>query len=247
MQKYVSNSFDKNYAVAWSADQGGFSYQLAQNLISYLNKNKISAKSCLDICCGTGEFLGQLAKAGISCSGTEVAKSMVEYCKEKYSNINVALSKKIADIPVKGKFDIITCNHDVINMQERFADWQELFKNVASSLSRGGLFMFDYYTKHKLENWNEVSFEESENIDHVRNIKKGIDNKSIITETYYIKNNEGLYNKTFDIVVNSYFENDQIVDALKKSGFKEVSLLDFSLTPISNVSDRNRIHVIAKK
>ena len=41
MEPYVSQSFDKNYAVAWSADQGAFSFQLANNLVAYLKKNKL--------------------------------------------------------------------------------------------------------------------------------------------------------------------------------------------------------------
>lgn len=247
MENYTANSFDKSYATAWSADQGGFSYQLAQNLLSYLNKNNIPAKTCLDICCGTGEFLGNFSKVGFVCAGTEIAQSMIDFSKEKFPNMNFKLSKKVGDIPIKGKFDVITCNHDVVNFQEKFADWQEMFKNVASSLSKGGVFMFDYYTKKKLENWNEVIFEESDNMDHVRNIRKGIDNKCIISEIYYIKNQEGLYHKTFDILVEAYFENSEIVEALKKAGFKSVSLVDFSLEPISNPEQRNRIHVIARK
>lgn len=247
MENYTANSFDKSYAAAWSADQGGFSYQLAQNLLSYLNRNNIPAKTCLDICCGTGEFLGNFAKVGFTCAGTEIAQSMIDFSKEKFPNMTFKLAKKVADIPVKGKFDVITCNHDVVNFQEKFSDWQEMFKNVASSLSKGGVFMFDYYTKKKLENWNEVIFEESDNMDHVRNIRKGIDNKCIISEVYYIKNQEGLYHKTFDILVEAYFENNEIVEALKKAGFKSVSLVDFSLEPISNPEQRNRIHVIARK
>lgn len=247
MEKYVSQSFDKNYAAAWSADQGGFSYQLSNNLIEYLKENNISVKSCLDVCCGTGEFLGHLSKLGIACAGTEVAKSMIEYSKEKYPNMNFTLTKEIYDFPTKQKFDLITCNHDMLNMIERFDNWKEMFKNASSALNKNGIFMFDYYTKNKLENWNEVSFEESDTIDHVRQIKKGIDNKCIINEIYYIKNNEGLYSKTFDIVVDSYFENSEIVEALKKAGFKTVELCDFSLSPVSNLDTRNRVHVIAKK
>ena len=122
-----------------------------------------------------------------------------------------------------------------------------MFKNAHSCLSKNGIFMFDYYTKNKLENWNEVSFEESDTIDHVRSIKKGMDNKCIINEVYYMKNNEGLYAKTFDIVVDAYFENNEIVNALKKAGFKTVELCDFSLAPVPNPDARNRVHVIAKK
>jgi len=247
MENYTANSFDKSYAAAWSADQGGFSYQLAQNLIAYLNKNNIPAKSCLDICCGTGEFLSNFAKVGFTCAGTEIAKSMIDFSTEKYPNITFKLSKKVGDIPIKGKFDVITCNHDVVNFQEKLSEWLDMFKNAYSSLNKGGIFMFDYYTKKKLENWNEVIFEESDTMDHVRNIRKGIDNKCVMTEIYYIKNNEGLYHKTFDVLVEAYFENNEIVETLKKAGFKSVSLVDFSLEPISNPEQRNRIHVIAKK
>jgi len=246
MKSYVSQSFDKNYAAAWSMNEGGFSYQLAQNLLAYLKKNKISVKSCMDICSGTGEFLGHLEKAGIKCSGSEVAKSMIEYSKERFKNMSFTLTKEIYEVP-KGKYSLITCNHDMVNMMERFDNWKTLFKNAHSSLEKGGIFMFDYYTRNKLENWNEVTFEESDNIDHVSTVKKGMDNKCIRNNIYYIKNNEGLYNKTFDIIVDSYFENSEIVEALKKAGFKTVELCDFSLSPIANPDVRNRVHVIAKK
>lgn len=247
MEQYVSQSFDKNYASAWSVDQGGFSFQLANNLIAYLNKNNISAKTCLDVCSGTGEFLNQLAKNGISGAGTEVAKSMIEYSSSKYPTTTFTLTKEIYDFKPKSKFDIVTCNHDMINAIEKFSGWQELFKNAHACLNKNGIFMFDFYTKNKLENWNEISFEESDNMDHIRSIKKGMDNKCIINEVYYIKNQDGQYQKTFDIVVDAYFENDQIIEALKKSGFKKIELCDFSLSPVSNPETRNRIHIIAHK
>lgn len=247
MEKYVSQSFDKNYASAWSVDQGGFSYQLANNLIAYLNKNKIKVETCLDVCCGTGEFLNILSKNGIECFGTEVAKSMIDYSSSKYPAIKFAQTNEIQNFKTKKKYNLITCNHDMINAIEKFSDWQEFFKNAYSSLEKDGVFMFDFYTKTKLENWNEVSFEESDNMDHIRSIKKGMDNKCIINEVYYIKTQDGLYQKTFDIVVDAYFENSQIVTALKTAGFKKVELCDFSLSPVSNPESRNRIHIIARK
>lgn len=247
MEQYVANSFDINYATAWSQDQGGFSSGLAQNLIGYIKNNNLNYKTCLDICSGTGEFLSYFSKQGYTCYGTEIAKSMVDYSKAKYPQINFALTKTMTQIPVKGKVDVITCNHDMVNTLERFSEWQELFKNVYSSLNKNGIFMFDYYTKHKLENWNEVTFEESEDMDHIRYIKKGMENKCVINETYYIKNVEGLYNKTFDISVEAYFENNEIVAALKKAGFKSVELCSFALEKVEMVDTRNRLHVIAIK
>ena len=247
MENFVANSFDINYASAWSQDQGGFSSSLAQNLLKYIDANKINVKSCLDITCGTGEFLSYFSKRGIACYGTEVAKSMVDYCKEKYPTTTFALTKKMTDIPFKNKFDLISCNHDMVNDLEKASEWVELFTNACKALNKGGMFVFDYYTKHKLENWNEVIYEESADIDHVSQIKKGMDNKTIFTEVYYMKQPEGTYTKTFNIEVESYFENAQILDMLKKAGFKNVDLLTFSLEKIDDVESRNRIHVIAKK
>ena len=247
MNKYVSNSFDINYAEAWAADQGGFSYQLAQNLLEYLNKNKIVAKKALDLCFGTSEYLAVLSKNEIECHGTETAKSMVEYSQRNYPNIEYKFVKKLTEIPFRGKFDIISCNHDMINTLEKFSEWEELFKKAHSSLNKDGIFMFDFYTKHKLENWNEVSYEESEQMDHVRSIKKGIDNKCIMNSIYYIQNTEGYYAKTFDVTVEAYFENSQIINALQKAGFKKIELLNMALEKIDKPETRNRIHVIASK
>ena len=247
METYVSQSFDKKYAAAWSSDQGGFSYNLAQNLMEYINKNKKEVKTALDICCGTGEFLYQLSRYGITGAGTEVAKSMIDYSKEKYPNMKFTLTKEIYDFPTKAKYDLVSCNHDMVNMIEKLSNWKELFTNAYKSLNKGGLFIFDFYTRKKLENWDEVIFEESDNIDHVKSIKKGMDNKTIMKEIYYIKNDEGFYQKTFDIVVESYFENKEILGALNSAGFKNVQFCDFSLSPVANAEARNRVHVIATK
>ena len=247
MDTYVSQSFDKNYAAAWSSDQGGFSYTLAQNLLEYISKNKKPVKTALDICCGTGEFLYQLSRSGIAGAGTEVAKSMVDYSAEKYPNMKFTLTKEIFDFPTKKKYDLISCNHDVVNMIEKFSGWKTLFANAYKALEKGGIFVFDFYTKKKLENWNEVIFEESDTMDHVKSIKKGMDNKCIMNEVYYIKNDEGLYTKTFDIVVESYFENKEILAALNAAGFKNVQFCDFSLSPVANAESRNRVHVVAVK
>ena len=247
MDNYVANSFDVNYAAAWSSDQGGFSSTLAQNLLAYIQNNNLQYKSCLDIACGTGEFLYHFDKAGYTCYGTEIAKSMVEYSKAKYPNIQFALSKTLYDIPYKTKFDVITCNHDMVNTLERFSEWTELFKNAEKTLNKGGVFMFDFYTEYKLSNWNEVVYEEGEDMDHITQIKKGIDNKCIMNNIYYIKNTDETYKKTFDVEVEAYYKTNEIVDALNKAGFKNVTLCRFSLDPLEDSSTRNRIHVLATK
>ena len=68
-------------------------------------------------------------------------------------------------------------------------------------------------------------------------------------EIYFIKEENGLYKKTFDILVESYFENQEILQALKKAKFKEIYATDIEFNELSlpEMENRNRIHIIAVK
>ena len=66
---------------------------------------------------------------------------------------------------------------------------------------------------------------------------------------FYTINYDQYYVKTKDVVVESYFENNVIFEALKKAGFKNIQIVDHNLSPISgeNLEYTDRIHVIAMK
>ena len=245
MENYKSNSFNYDYAIAWSLRQGEYSFNLAKNLIQYLNTNGIKLDSALDLCCGTGEFLSVMKKTGALCYGTEIAQSMLDFDKNKFDGMKFELVKNIYDIPFKNKFDLISCNHDMVNTIENFGNWDKLFKNVKKSLNKNGMFVFDYYSKAKLENWDETIYEQGDDIDYVKQVKPKL-GKSVIVENYYIKKPSGEYEKTGDIQVESYYENNQIIDALKKAGFKTIYTLDSKFAPVKNLDTAKRVHIIAK-
>lgn len=241
-----SNQLDLDFAKAWDNNQGNFSSNLARSIIAYANDNNKQIKTALDICFGTANFLRVLNDNGIECYGTEIDKSMLDYSFSKYPNMKFSLAKEIYDIPVKGKFDLITCNHDMINYMENFDEWKMLFKNVEKHLDKNGIFVFDFYTKHKLKNWNETTFESSEWLDCLMSVKSGIYDKTILNYTYYINYRDYMV-KTKNIVVECYYENEDILDALSKSGFKVAYFADSNLNPLENTEYAERIHVIAMK
>lgn len=245
MEQYKVSNIDYDYAVAWSLRQGEFSFNLSKNLVNYFNKNGIKVNNCLDICCGTGEFLNTMKKVGAKCTGTEVAQSMIDYNKQKYEDMTFVHTDTLADFKFKEKFDLISCNHDMVNSLETFAEWEKLFKTVKSHLAKDGVFVFDYYTKNKLENWDETIYEQSNDIDYVKQVKPKL-GKSVIQETYYIKKTPEYYHKSTDILVESYYENEQVLESLKKIGFKDIKVLNYSLEPITSLPRANRIHIIAK-
>ena len=79
-------------------------------------------------------------------------------------------------------------------------------------------------------------------------VKSGVYDKTVITYTYFI-NYENYLVKTRDVVVECFYETEEIVKALKDAGFKNVMLVDQNLNPINETSYNyvERIHVVAMK
>lgn len=241
-----SNELDLDFAKAWDNNQGTFSSNLAKNIISFCEENNKNMRTALDICFGTANFLRVLNDAGFECYGTEIDKSMLDYSFQKYPNMKFSLAKNIYEIPIRRKFDLITCNHDMINYMESFDEWKLLFKNVAKHLEKDGLFIFDFYTKHKLKDWTETTFESSEWLDCLTSVKSGIYDKTVLNYTYYVNYRDYVV-KTKSVVVECYFENQDILQALNKAGFKLTLFADSNLKRLESPDYAERIHVIASK
>ena len=237
---------DVDFAKAWDNSQGSFSMKVANNILAYGEQNNIKIRNALDICCGAANLLNIFHSRGIKCAGTETRQGMIDYSKEKYPEIQFVLTKKMSEYPSRQKYDLITCNHDIVNYFENFDEWQEFFRDTYKHLSGGGLFVFDFYTKHKLSNWNDTIFFSSAWLDYLTEVKSGIYDKTRITYTYYI-NYENYVRKTRDIVVDCYFDNEQIFNALKKAGFKNFMIVDEDMNPLEHYEYADRIHIVAKK
>jgi len=171
----------KAYADAWSENQGNYSASLAKKLSAFLKIQKIDVSSALDICCGSANFLNELQRFGIACTGTEILDSYIDYNKEKFPNIRFIKSENILDFDNTSTYDLISCNHDVVNMLPTLEDWSKFFATAYKHLNNGGILLFDYYTKRKLKDWNEVIFDESDKLDYIKDVKSLDGNKTIIT------------------------------------------------------------------
>lgn len=239
-----TNKIDYDFAKAWDLSQGDFATNIANKLLAYNQTNNKNYKSIYDICCGSSNLLAILFHQGFKCYGTETRQGMYDYSKEKLPGVTYFLTKKMNELPGKDKVDIITCTHDIVNYLEDFGDWEELFKNVSKKLNKNGIFVFDFYSKYKLSNWNESTFKSTPTLDCLTTIKSGIYDKTAINYTYYINYNN-YYTKTRDIVIESYFEIDKIVEALKQAGLKKIQFVDENLVPTTPSEFSERIYIIA--
>ena len=241
-----SNQVNYDFAKAWDVSQGNFAQEIAENILKFADENKIKITSVYDICCGASNLLGVFKSKGLKCFGSETRQGMYDYSKEKHPEITYFLTEKMYDVPGKQKVDLITCTHDVVNYFENWENWEEFFEDVEKHLNKKGMFVFDYYTKFKLKNWNETTFKSNENLDYLMSVKSGVYDKTVITYTYYI-NYENYFVKTKDVVVESYFENSAIFEALRKAGFKKIIVVDHNLNPTDPSEYTERIHIVAMK
>lgn len=267
MEEMIEKNFDKAFAIAWSENQGSYSEDIAKKTLNFIKLQGLKVNSVLDICCGSANFLSEMQANGKECTGTEILDSYVEYNKQKFPNMSFVKSENILDFDSVGTFDLITCNHDVINMLPTLEDWGTFFKKAYAHLNNGGLLIFDYYTKRKLQDWNEVTYDESDKLDYVRNVESDGIKSTSISNIYYINLNQGKqdqhisaidreyslnnynnkYKKTEDTTVEYYFENEDILDQIKKSGYRYLITTDANFSPVSGLADMNRLHVIAIK
>ena len=238
--------FDIYYAEAWSRRQGSFSFGLANNLIKYLKANHIYVNSVLDVCSGSGEFISIMRNICTDCMGVDNADGYLSYVATKYGDINFQKVDKLYSFKLKRKFDLISCNRDVINMFTKWSEWQEFFKTAYDHLVKNGILMFDFYTKKKLDGWNELLFEQQDGLDYVSSVKQN-NGYTIINETYYLKETFSLVHKTGDIMVETWFETENIISALKQAGFKTIKIADYELNAVEDYSSMDRIHILATK
>ena len=241
-------NFDVWYAEAWSRKQGGFSSSVANNLIKYLKSNNKPIRSVLDVCSGSGEFVSIMRNIVVDCVGVDNADGYLTYAKSKHNDVEFKKIEKLYDFNLKRKFDLVSCNRDVVNMFTTFDKWKTFFKTVYSHLNNHGLFVFDFYTEKKLSGWQEVIFEEGQDLDYVSKVSQN-NGLCVMSDVYYLKESTIYYRKTADVMVEACFKNEEIFELLKAVGFKKIQVVDINMEPIaeSEIQNRTRLHIIAEK
>jgi len=240
--------FDEWYAEAWSRKQGGFSTKLANSLINYIKENRKNIKSVLDVCSGSGEFISILRNITVDCMGVDNADGYLNYSKSKYSDVEFRKVDKLYEFKLKRKFDLISCNRDVVNMFTTFDKWETFFKTVYSHLNDKGMFIFDFYTEKKLSGWQEVVYEQGDDLDYVSKVSQN-NGLCVMSEVYYLKESSVYYRKSSDVMVEAWFKFEDILKALEKVGFKKIQVVDIDFNQIPEIEIKNmgRLHICAEK
>ena len=130
-----------------------YSKQMAEVLPDILEQFNVCPTTILDLACGEGTFIVEMAKKGFDVTGIDLSPQQMEFAQEKAEKENVYAEILIQDMRsfvLKKKFDLITCWYDSLNHLLTLEDLEKTFLSVHNALNNNGIFIFDVNTIYNL-------------------------------------------------------------------------------------------------
>lgn len=114
----------------------------------------------LDLCCGGGITLAELAGRGWTAIGVDHSPGMLQVARERLSEPGVPGRLELAsmtDLPADLAADAVTCLDGALNHLEGEGTLAAVLESVAGFLAPGGLVAFDLYEPHHFAHWSHVT------------------------------------------------------------------------------------------
>lgn len=184
-----------------------------------------SAKSILELGCGTGVFLKYFFDRGYNVSGVDLSEKMLAISRQRIPAANLSC-QDMTNFSLPSKYDVILCLFDSINHVLVYADWERMFSRAKLHLDEGGVFIFDINTKKKLEMLSQSGpisseFDGNKAIMNIA-LKDGTYNWNIKIIEKQENGSEVIYEEN---IKEQSFPIEQIEGSLKKI-FSRIVLLD---------------------
>lgn len=120
---------------------------------------KRKASRILDIGCGAGRHLLELAKRGYRVSGFDVRPEMVAFVQEESCKANLAVEASVGDLrdcSLTGPFDAAICLMDTFRYLLTNAQIITHLQRVGAALAPGGLYVTDFWIPKQ---WDQIANE----------------------------------------------------------------------------------------
>lgn len=211
-------------------------YTLYKQFMEFVMINELD--NIIDIGCGQGYFLDNLKINKKTAFGIDLSEEQIKVCESK--NLD---AKAIALSDVKEKYDCATAIFDVLNYIP--SEHLEVFiKETNLILNQGGYFVFDVNSHFGFEYIAQgcitIDLE-----DRFIGIDAVFENEKLQTNlTLFEKNENDLYKKTSDSIIQQYHSKEFLTKLLKKCNFEIQEIKEFNL---HSDEDADKLIFICKK
>lgn len=104
-----------------------------------------SGRKVLDVACGTGKSLVPLVERGFIAIGTDLSPAMLAIAAGRVPAARL-VEADMRDLPLLGRFDLVTCFDDSLNHLLDEADLAAALASMAANLAPAGRLLFDLNT-----------------------------------------------------------------------------------------------------
>lgn len=124
----------------------------ADYIAGLVKRHAPDAKRLLELGCGTGKHAVLLAEKGYNVHGVDLSATMLESANARRETLPDALKNRLSfsqgnvqNCSAEGTFDAVISLFHVVSYQTRNEELLAMFKNAATHLRKGGVFIFDYW------------------------------------------------------------------------------------------------------
>lgn len=224
----------------------------ANYMLSLFMHYRLEPQRILELACGTGNVMVELAKHGYEMWGLDRAKEMIEITKKKADKSGKEVNLFHGDMlnfSFDVKFDAVLCLYDSINYMLNRKELTKVFENVYSVLRSNGLFIFDVTTERNIvQHFHLQTFAENqEDFSYIWKNRYSYRDKICRTIlTFFLRENDDFFKRYEELHLQKIFEVDEVEDLLEKTGYKLLSAFDaFTMRKWNKNSDR--INFTARK
>lgn len=179
-------------------------------------------KQGLDVGCGGGWFTRAFQKHGYQMTGMDASAQMLDYAQETALKTGVRSEYILGDITAKKppkRFDFATAINDCVNYIPK-RKLAAAFKNIASGLKKGGVFLFDVSSERKFceKIANTVSVDDRDEVTYL-SFNRVNGDEAIMDVSLFVKRPDGSYTREDETHVQYIYREKEILDCLQASGF----------------------------
>jgi SAM-dependent methyltransferase len=126
---------------------GGYDHERwLGNLEALARDHGLRGQRLLDVGCGTGKSFLPMLRRGYEVVACDISPAMVERARVVAGNDADVLVADARNLPVLGRFDLVTALDDAFNYLLSEQELGDAFRGVARNLRPGGLLVFDLNT-----------------------------------------------------------------------------------------------------
>ncbi|MBF0485480.1 MAG: class I SAM-dependent methyltransferase [Candidatus Omnitrophica bacterium] len=194
---------------------------------NFIKKYNPSAKTVLNLGCGTGRHDACLQKMGYEVTGIDLSDTMLVEAKKRAIPGKLEFFQgDVRTVSLKKKFDVVVSLFHVMSYQTADADISAAFKTAAKHLKKGGIFIFDFWNGDGvLKDLPTVRVKRLKDdvMKIVRIAEPVIHRKRKVIDVNYqiiaLNKKSGQYSEFYETHFMRYFFLPEIEQALSKTGF----------------------------